>query len=220
MAQLVLPGGTFEVDDDGYLLRFEDWTESFAEGLAPQLEVTSGLSDAHWRVLHFVRHSFQKSRTCPTVYQTSEALGLDARELATLFPAGYARGACRLAGVTFRQGYYPSSIPTIVDHAIPPRGLWPDTSKRYTTDVYGCLFYPDEWDENFATCRAREIGIEELTAGHWSLIRFVRHFHAESGRVPTIGETTSQVGVDLDQLAHLFDAGYHRGLLKVAGLRI
>ena len=64
------------------------------------------------------------------------------------------------------------------------------------------------------------MGIEDLTGRHWALVRFVRHFHAETGRVPTVAETAIEAGIDLDEMARLFEVGYHRGLLKVAGLRI
>lgn len=43
--------------------------------------------------------------------------------------------------------------------------------------------------------------------------------YEEHKRVPTVYVTCEDTGVELDLLERLFPDGYHRGLVKIAGLR-
>ena len=58
-----------------------------------------------------------------------------------------------------------------------------------------------------------------LTEKHWEVIDFLRKKYAESRKVPTVYETCEATGVGLQELERLFPQGYHRGAVKIAGLR-
>ena len=91
----------------------------------------------------------------------------------------------------------------------------------YRIDARGFLVDPSEWDEEFAQRRADDLKMRgALSERHWELIRYLRERHAESGAVPTVFETCEAHGIELDVLESLFPDGYHRGAVRLAGLRV
>jgi tRNA 2-thiouridine synthesizing protein E len=135
-------------------------------------------------------------------------LGLHIAGFSFLFPAGYQRGACKLAGISHREGL-PEGI----------RGSSDQDLKSYRIDLWGFLLDPDEWDERFALLRAHELKVPRgLTNEHWRVLRFLRQEYFRIGKVPTVSETCEALGLDLEGLEDLFPDGYHRGAVKIAGL--
>lgn len=206
---------TYDVDSEGFLRRPRDWNEDFASLMAPQAGITEGLTSEHWKVIRTIRGIFDETGRCPLVYQTCRAVGLGVEGLRALFPSGYLRGACRLAGLTFRAGQ--------------PGYGWADSSlaeieaalsnRSYRVDPWGFLADPFDWDEGFAAMKAFETKMaEKLSDRHWQIIRFLRSSFESTGVVPTVYETCAANDVDLEELERLFPDGYHRGAVKVAGL--
>jgi len=80
----------------------------------------------------------------------------------------------------------------------------------------------DEWDEYYATFRAYDMKIPEgkLTEEHWKIIRFLRESWEKNNTVPNVYETCEATGIQLEELEHLFPDGYHRGAVKIAGLKV
>jgi tRNA 2-thiouridine synthesizing protein E len=95
---------TYLLDDDGFLVDPRRWDEDFAEGMAGELGMEDPLSPTHWNVLKFIRATYLETGSCPMVHKTCKANNLHLRELESLFPAGYQRGACKLAGVIPKLG--------------------------------------------------------------------------------------------------------------------
>ena len=60
----------------------------------------------------------------------------------------------------------------------------------------------------------------KLTDKHWQIINFLRKSFEKNNMVPTIYETCEANGIDLEELEKLFPDGYHRGAVKIAGLRV
>jgi tRNA 2-thiouridine synthesizing protein E len=95
------------------------------------------------------------------------------------------------------------------------------SEKTYVVDARGFLADPRTWDEDYARCKAEELGMwRGLTEQHWKIIRFLRDQFERNGTVPTIYETCEANNVELEDLEHLFPTGYHRGAVKLAGLRV
>jgi tRNA 2-thiouridine synthesizing protein E len=59
-----------------------------------------------------------------------------------------------------------------------------------------------------------------LTDDHWRVINFLRKRFEETGTVPTVYETCEENRIELENLESLFPDGYHRGAVKVSGLRV
>jgi tRNA 2-thiouridine synthesizing protein E len=213
----------YRVDGDGFLTDFDDWDESFAESMAPKFGIAGGLTPRHWEVIHYIRRMFVEYGQCPLVYHTCKANGLRIRDLQTLFPSGYLRGACRLAGVTYKHGYHGSgSLPAAAARPAAARQGEAElaaAATTYTIDVHGFLVDPSQ-DEAYARNRAAEMKLPKLTDAHWRVLRFLRERHAASGVVPTIYETCAGNGLELEDLERLFPDGYQRGAVKLAGLRV
>ena len=87
-------------------------------------------------------------------------------------------------------------------------------------DVRGFLVDPSNWDEQYASCKAYEMGAaDSLTDKHWKVIYFLRDTFKKSGIVPTVYETSEANHLEIEDLEKLFPQGYHRGAVKIAGLR-
>jgi len=208
-------GKDYRVDDKGFLLDPGEWDEGFAEAMAREAGIERGLTEAHWRVIRFIRNTFEQINQCPLIYVACKKNHLGLGDLKKLFPTGWLRGACKLAGVTYREGYLQHVwLEGDIAH-------FTNTYERrtYELDEHGFLMNPDDWDENFAVHKAYESGISgNLTERHWQIIRYLRGAYGRTGTVPTVYETCEANGLELDELEQLFPGGYHRGAVHLAGL--
>ena len=146
-------GKVYDLDSDGFLLDPKKWDPNLAEGLALDLGIQGGLTKEHWDVIHFIRGELDKTGKCPNLFETCRANNLRRNELKRLFPTGYMRGACKLAGVSYKEAYLGADYMehSAKDlHAVAQR-------QEYRVDVRGFLVDPDEWDEHYAAHRAYEM---------------------------------------------------------------
>jgi len=97
-----LPGAA--TDDEGYLVDPDDWNESVAAAIAEREGVR--LTDLHWQVLRFMRAYLDEHQLIPDARFVIRFLAEDAGlgdaargQLFELFPYGYVRQACRIAGM-------------------------------------------------------------------------------------------------------------------------
>ena len=88
----------FNTDARGFLRDPNSWTEEFAVSVAPAVGLPDGLTQRHWQVIMFIREVFEQSERCPLLFEVCRANDLKVEELQRLFPSGYLRGVCRLAG--------------------------------------------------------------------------------------------------------------------------
>jgi tRNA 2-thiouridine synthesizing protein E len=207
----------YEVDIYNFLRDFHDWDEDFARGMAAILGITDGLTNEHWDVINSIRNIFLETGRCPIVYEICRKNGLTRRELKALFPTGYLRGACKIAGITYKEGYLGQTfLPASADDV-----NIVTANKSYQVDVRGFLINSDDWDEYYAAHRAYDMKIPggKLTDKHWQIIKFLRDSYAKNKIIPTVYETCDKNSIELDELEKLFPDGYHRGAVKIAGLR-
>jgi len=203
---------TYSVDSSEYLSDFNDWDENFARGMAPKVHITSGLSEDHFKIINFIRDFYKHTGKCPTVYATCQMNCLELKGLQKLFPDGYLRGACKLAGVTYLEGYFAP--------ARPERATTGDQEeKTFEVNFQGFLINPQDWDKNFAIGKALEMKMPRLTDKHWQVINFLRESFEKNQKVPTIYDTCAATRIGLEEFQLLFPDGYHRGAVKIAGLR-
>lgn len=216
MGVLKFKNKVFKTDTADFLLNFKDWSEEFSEGLAGQLKIETGLTPKHWEVIGYIRKTFEETGRCPAVYQTCRMNNLRLKGLKDLFPTGYLRGACKLAGITYREsGVSPVWL------GKPPDETKPRPEDRvYNINAFGFLLDPLEWDEEYCKFKAEEMKIPGgLTEQHWRVIKYLRRSFEARGEVPTILEICDELALELEDLETLFPDGYHRGAVKLAGLR-
>src|SRR4030042_2496948 len=207
----------YQVDTEEFLSDFKQWDENFARGMAPKVGIISGLSEDHWKIIYFMRDAFKQTGKCPLVYETCRMNRLHLQELKKLFPAGYLRGACKLAGITYREGYLDQSWGEAVAERV-TSGVGEE--KIYLVNIRGFLMNPAEWDRKFALFKAHEMKMPKLTEKHWQIINSLRKSFEKNKLLPTLYETCEANGIDLEELEKLFPDGYHRGAVKIAGLRV
>jgi tRNA 2-thiouridine synthesizing protein E len=218
MSKTKQPKKTFELDADGFLLDPKKWEPALAEDLAPKLGIPKGLSKEHWDVIHYIRSAFEKNGKCPNLFESCREINLRRAELKRLFPKGYMRGACRLAGISYKEAYLGADY---LEHsAVDLRSI--AHHQEYRVDVRGFLVDPDEWDEHYAGHRAFEMKIPggKLSKLHWQVIRYLRRTYYKTGKVPTAAEACEANDMEIGELEALFPDGYHRGAVKIAGLRL
>jgi tRNA 2-thiouridine synthesizing protein E len=96
-------GRTVEVDEEGYLVSHEDWTEEIAPELARE-EGIGKLTDDHWKVIRFIREDFKENGQIPTIRRMKNTGGIPTGELYKLFPQGPAKKSAKVAGFGKPQG--------------------------------------------------------------------------------------------------------------------
>jgi dissimilatory sulfite reductase related protein len=92
-----------ELNDEGFFVDPEQWTEEMAPELA-RAEGIDELTDPHWTVLRFMRKEYFEKGTGPTVRVLGKASGVTVKELYQLFPKGPAKVAARIAGIPKPRG--------------------------------------------------------------------------------------------------------------------
>ncbi|MFH1726507.1 MAG: TusE/DsrC/DsvC family sulfur relay protein [Elusimicrobiota bacterium] len=204
-------GRSYTLDRYGFLESPEQWDEDFADGMAGKLGIYGGLTEQHWSFIRYLRKKFLEENTVPVVVIACANNKLRLSQLRRLFPTGYHRGACKIAGINYKFMYetniwltYESYPALKAEHDMTPVGFLKDF---------------DRWDERFAEIVASDWDLPEgLTGRHWKIIRYLRDFYKNNENVPTIYETCKANDLDLGELRRLFPDGYRRGACRIAGL--
>ena len=89
------------VDEEGFLLQPETWTKRVARTLA-QGEVYEGLTQDHWKIIDCVRQYYLEFGTIPPIRLVVRRSGFSLRCIHELFPNGYAKGVCKVAGIDLK----------------------------------------------------------------------------------------------------------------------
>ena len=89
------------LDEEGYLLDPDAWTEDIGRALAAREGIE--LTEAHWEVLRFMRAFYDERRIALDARYVlkflAESRGADRNEVFRLFPYGYPKQACKIAGM-------------------------------------------------------------------------------------------------------------------------
>lgn len=103
MTTVTLAGVETEVNEEGFLLDPNAWTEEMAVELARK-EGIDPLTDEHWTVIRFMRAEYFTNGTGPTVRALGKTSGVSIKDLYRLFPKGPAKVAARIAGIPKPKG--------------------------------------------------------------------------------------------------------------------
>jgi len=202
---------TYTLDNFGFLNPSDQWDENFAEGLAKQLGIYDGLTDPHWKFIRYLRDKFLKENTVPAVVYACADNKLKLQELRRLFPTGYHRGACKIAGINYEFMLNTNHWLTYET----PRFL----EKKYKMNSTGFLENFNDWSEDFAHFVINEWKLPKgLTEKHLQIINYLREFYQNNKNIPTVFETCESNQLSLKELKELFPEGYRRGACRVAGL--
>ena len=92
-------------DNEGYIIDPEDWNENIAQLLAEEEGLV--LNENYWPVLEFMREYWAEHHIAPDVRHVikflAEQKGVEKKQakqlLFKLFPYGYVKQACKIAGM-------------------------------------------------------------------------------------------------------------------------
>ena len=97
-------GQSIEIDEEGYLLNLDDWSEDLCKEFAKKENVE--LTDAHWEVINFLREYYEEYQIAPMIRVLTKAIGKklgpdkgNNKYLYELYPEGPAKQACKFAGL-------------------------------------------------------------------------------------------------------------------------
>ena len=103
MASKTYAGKTVEVDEEGFLVNSDDWTEEMAPELAKEVGINE-LNDTHWKVIRFIRDDFKEKGQIPTIRRIKNAGGVPTKDVYDAFPNGPAKKAAMISGLGKPQG--------------------------------------------------------------------------------------------------------------------
>ena len=211
MSSVTIKGKTYTLDDFGFLEPPDQWEEDFAEGMAKLVGIPGGLTKRHWTVIYYLRHKFLEENTVPVLVTACADNKIRLSELRSLFPSGYHRGACKIAGINY-QFMYETNYWLTYETA-------PPVKERFPLDSLGFLKDFDAWDDDFVeSAMAQREPPQTPTARHMQVLRYLRDYFVINRTIPTVYETCTANDATLEELRDLFPAGYRRGACRVAGL--
>ena len=85
------------VDAEGFLTDYDEWSEDLAKKLAAQIGIE--LTDAHFKVLRFLRADYAEQGETATLRRVSTQAGVPVKELFSLFPGKPAKKMAYIAGL-------------------------------------------------------------------------------------------------------------------------
>jgi tRNA 2-thiouridine synthesizing protein E len=103
MSTTTLGATAVELNEEGFFVHPEQWTEA----MAPELARREGIDDltaSHWTVIRFMRAEYLAKGTGPTVRVLGKTSGVSIKELYELFPKGPAKVAAKIAGIPKPRG--------------------------------------------------------------------------------------------------------------------
>lgn len=104
MPELVVDGKTYELNEDGFMQKPDEWTEAIALVLAQTEEGLDELTEEHWKVINYIRGYYLDKKLAPMVRKVCKNSGFSLKYIFVLFPSGPAKGACKLAGLPKPDG--------------------------------------------------------------------------------------------------------------------
>lgn len=98
MAFININGREIEVDEDGFMVNFDDWDEEVAAAMAA-VDGIPVLTGDHWKVINYLRDYYRHFQIAPMIRKLCKETGFTLKYIYELFPSGPAKGACRVAGL-------------------------------------------------------------------------------------------------------------------------
>ncbi|MEW6181387.1 MAG: TusE/DsrC/DsvC family sulfur relay protein [Chloroflexota bacterium] len=103
MVAKTIAGKTVEVNDEGFMVNPNEWSEEIAVEIAKE-EGIAELTPEHWKIINFCRQSAGTSGKAPTLRQITVGTGVSTKDLFALFPKGPAKKVARIAGLGKPEG--------------------------------------------------------------------------------------------------------------------
>jgi dissimilatory sulfite reductase related protein len=103
MAQKQYGAAVVDVDGEGFMTDFSQWTREVAAAIAKE-EGIAELAPAHWKVIEFMHKEFKESGQVPSVRKLNKSGVVSTKELYEIFPGGPVKKAAKIAGMRKPEG--------------------------------------------------------------------------------------------------------------------
>ena len=103
MSQLNIAGKAIELNEEGFLRDFDQWSPEVAESMAAREDIPV-LTEQHLLVLDTIRAYYRKFQVAPMVHLLVKECGMSFRDLHNLFHKQPGKRAARLAGLPEATG--------------------------------------------------------------------------------------------------------------------
>ena len=90
------------VDSEGFLTEYGEWTDELAGQLAAQIGIE--LTDDHWTAIRFLRQDYPAHGETATLRRVSTLAGIPIKQLFVLFPGKPAKKMAYVAGLPKPRG--------------------------------------------------------------------------------------------------------------------
>jgi len=202
---------SYTLDKNGFLNSPDQWDENFAEGMAKKLGIDGELTQEHWEFISYLRKKFVVEKVVPVVVIACADNQLRLNEFRKLFPTGYHRGACKIAGINYEFMYKHNMWLTFETS--------PVLRNQYRMTALGFLEDFETWNKRFASLLASQWDLPAgLTKEHWAIIEYLREYFVKNKNIPTLHETCKVNDLTIGKMGKLFPEGYRRGACRIAGL--
>jgi tRNA 2-thiouridine synthesizing protein E len=102
MPVTTLGGKNVHVNEEGFLTEYDEWDEDLAKVLAAQIGID--LTDAHWKVIRFLRDDFKTQGETATTRRVQTVGGIPVKEQFALFPKKPGKKMSYIAGLPKPHG--------------------------------------------------------------------------------------------------------------------
>jgi TusE/DsrC/DsvC family sulfur relay protein len=102
MPVIEIAGQNIDVNEEGFLTQYDQWSEEIAKELAKQIDIT--LTDAHWNIIKFMRDDFKVRGESATSRRVQTVGGVPIKEQFALFPKKPAKKMAYIAGLPKPKG--------------------------------------------------------------------------------------------------------------------
>jgi tRNA 2-thiouridine synthesizing protein E len=97
MSVATIAGHEVQVDEEGFMTVYDEWDEEVGAALAAQIGIE--MTDAHWKVIRFLRSDFAEEGQTATIRRVATVGGIATKELFQLFPKKPAKKMSYVAGL-------------------------------------------------------------------------------------------------------------------------
>jgi tRNA 2-thiouridine synthesizing protein E len=103
MPQKQFGTATVDVDADGFMTDFAQWTRDIAAAIAKE-EGIAELTPTHWKVIEFMHKDFKEIGQVPSIRKLNKSGVISTKQLYEIFPGGPAKKAAKIAGMKKPEG--------------------------------------------------------------------------------------------------------------------
>jgi TusE/DsrC/DsvC family sulfur relay protein len=102
MATTTIAGKEVQINDEGFLTEYDEWSEDIAAELAKNIDVE--MTDEHWKLIKWLREDYKEKGETATTRRVQTVGGWPTKQQFTMFPKKPAKKMAYIAGVPKPKG--------------------------------------------------------------------------------------------------------------------